>query len=78
MGTGGGYGYEVRPPAVGNGQSSSVMLDQKAHIATTERRVNKVSNSAPLTFPCVAVQMWTLMMYWKICPMAKSNAAPKR
>ena len=60
------------------GQSSSVMLDQKTQIMTTDRRVKKVSKSAPSILPLVPVQMWMLTMYWKIWPMAKRRAAATR
>jgi hypothetical protein len=46
--------------ATGIGQSSSVMLDQKIQIVTTERRVKSVSKSAPLILPLVPLQMCTL------------------
>lgn len=65
-------------PGVGIGQSSSVMLLQKSHTTTTDKRVKKVSKSAPLTLPCVGLQMWTLITKLKICPIAKRRAAAVR
>lgn len=65
-------------PVPGIGQSSSVMLDQKTQMVTTERRVKRVSNMPPLILPEVPLQMWTLMTYWKIWPMAKRRAAARR
>lgn len=68
----------VLPPEGAIGQSSSVMLDQNSHIVTTARRVKSVSNSPPLIFPFVPLQMCTLITYWKICPIAKRRVAPTR
>ena len=62
----------------GIGQSSSVMLDQKIHKVTTERKVKRVSKSAPSILPLVPLQMCVLMTYWKIWPMAKRRAAAAR
>lgn len=71
------YVYEVSPDT-GIGQSSSVILDQKTQIMTTERRVNRVSKSAPSILPLVPVHMCMLITYWNIWPMAKRRAAPIR
>lgn len=60
------------------GQSSSVMLDQNTQIVTTARSVNNVSNRPPLILPLVPSQIWTLMTYWKICPMANKMTAATR
>ena len=60
------------------GQSSSVILDQKTHIMTTEARVKRVSKNAPSILPLVPLQMWVLITYWKIWPRANSSAAAKR
>ena len=60
------------------GQSSSVMLDQNAHIAATASNVKKVSKRPPFIAPFVPVQMCTLTTYWKIWPIAKSSAAEIR
>jgi len=62
----------------GIGQSSSVILDQKTQIMITDRRVKSVSKRPPLMAPFVPVQMWTLMTYWKTCPMANRMAAAMR
>lgn len=60
------------------GQSSSVMLLQNTHTITTERRVKKVSKSAPFTRPDVLRHMCTLITYSKTWPMAnKSNDVVK-
>lgn len=66
------------PAEVGIGQSSSVMLDQKTQIITTERRVNKVEKKPPLIAPFEPLQMCTLITYWKIWLMAKRRAAAPR
>ena len=47
----------VLVPDGGNGQSSSVMLDQKIQTEMTASRVNKTSKRPPLIFPKVPVQM---------------------
>ena len=68
----------VLSPDVGIGQSSSVILDQKTHIITTDNNVNNVSKSAPSILPWVPWQMWVLITYWKICPIANNSAAAMR
>ena len=62
----------------GAGQSTSVMLDQKTQIMMTDRRVKSVSKRPPLMAPLVELHRWTLMTYWKICPMANNNMAANR
>ena len=71
------YVYAPWPPS-GIGQSSSVILDQKTQTMTTAARVNSVSNKPPFILPCVALQIWTLITYWNIWPIAKSRAALPR
>lgn len=68
----------VLSPDVGIGQSSSVILDQKTHIMTTDRSVNNVSKRAPSILPWVPWQMWVLITYWKIWPIANNSAAAMR
>ena len=70
--------YVYAPPVGGIGQSSSVMLDQNTQIITTESRVNSVSKRAPSIFPCVPLQIYLLMTYWKIWPIANKRAAASR
>lgn len=76
--TAGGRHEVYVPPETGIGQVSSVMLLQKTQVITTARRVKSVSNKAPLILPLVPWHMCVLITYWKICPMAKRRAAPKR
>lgn len=47
------YYVYVLSPETGMGQSSSVMLDQKTQIMMTDKRVKRVSKSAPSILPLV-------------------------
>lgn len=45
------------------GQSSSVILDQKTQMVTTDRKVNSVSKRAPSILPLVPLHMCVLIAY---------------
>lgn len=65
-------------PAMGTGQSSSVILDQNSQMAVTAKRLNKTWNRPPLILPLVPSQIWTLMTNSKTWAMAKSKTAAMR